>query len=157
MKKKQRSNHFFINSKWMLTEIPYNITYWIGNFEGAIMIRLCPCNDKLNITKNHASLLQSICGNENIIIAHAEYNLGPAGIDTTQYICWALNNHLLYTSTYIQVSKDEAKNQSPTSTTRSSNGHVITEECWVLQYQNKNTFSTTFRIIATICLETSTC
>ena len=47
-----------------------------------------------------------ICENENIIIAHADKNLGPFVIDTTQYIRWALDNHLLDTSTYIQISKD---------------------------------------------------
>ncbi len=60
------------------------------------------------MTKFQATILQSICENKNVIIAHADKNLGPVGVNTNQYIRWALNNHLLDTSTYLQVSEDDA-------------------------------------------------
>jgi hypothetical protein len=41
-----------VNSKWMLTEIPNNITSQIGNFEGAFRRHFCPCNGKSNITSS---------------------------------------------------------------------------------------------------------
>jgi hypothetical protein len=31
-------------------------------------------------------------------------NLGPVGVSTNQYIRWALDNHLLHASTYLQFS-----------------------------------------------------
>jgi hypothetical protein len=63
----------------------------------------------LNITSFQAGILQSIRSNESIIITHADKNLGPVGVDTTKYIRWALDDHLLDTSTYIQVSEDMAQ------------------------------------------------
>ena len=62
----------------------------------------------MNITKFQATILQSIFDNENIIIALADKNLGPVGVDTTQFIRWALDDHLLNSSTYIQVTKIDA-------------------------------------------------
>ena len=88
----------------MPNEVNYNITRRIGNFEGAIRRQFTSRKGKSNITKFQASILQSIRGNENIIIAHADTNLGPVGVDTTQCICWALDDHLIDTSTYVQVS-----------------------------------------------------
>ena len=97
-----------VNSKWMPTEIPNNIASRVGNFEGAFTRLFRPRNGKSNITKFQATILQSIRENENIIIAHADKNLGPIGVDTSQYICWALDDHLLDATTYQQVSEDAA-------------------------------------------------
>ena len=58
-----------------------------GFVEGAFMRHFRPPNGKSNITKFQATILQSIRENENIIIAHADKNLGPVGVDTIQYIC----------------------------------------------------------------------
>ena len=96
----------------MPIEVPHHISRLVGNFKGAIRRQFISQKGKSNITKFQAGIQQSICGNENIIIAHADKNLGPAGVDTTQYIRWALNDHLLDTSTYIQVSKDTAQQSS---------------------------------------------
>ena len=92
----------------MPTEIPNNIASWVGNFEGAFTRHFHPCNGKSNMTKFQATIPQSIRENENVIIAHADKNLGPIGIDTNHYIRWALNDHLLDPSTYQQVSEDDA-------------------------------------------------
>ena len=45
-----------------------------------------------------------VCENEKVIIVHAGKNLGPVGVSTNQYIRWALDNHLLHASTYLQIS-----------------------------------------------------
>ena len=44
----------------------------------------------------------------NVIIAHVDKNLGPVGVNTNQYIRWALDDHLLDASTYLQVSNEDA-------------------------------------------------
>jgi hypothetical protein len=80
------------------------ITQQLGQFEGAISCLLCPQYRKSNLTK-----LQQICSNPNIIIAHADKNLGPVGIDTKQYIRWALDEHLSDSETYVQVSEGDAQ------------------------------------------------
>ena len=92
----------------MTTEIPNSIASWIGNFEGAFTRYVCPRNGKSNITKFQATILQSIRENENVIIAHADKNLGTVGVNTNQYIRWALDDHLLNASTYLQVPKNDA-------------------------------------------------
>ena len=68
----------------------------------------CPKCKKPNLTKFQARILQEIRSNKHIIIAHANKNLDPVGVDTERYICWALNKHLLDTNTYIQESEEEA-------------------------------------------------
>ena len=55
-----------------------------------------------------ATILQLIGENKNVIIAHADKILGPIGVNTNQYIRWALDDHLLNPSTYQQVSEDDA-------------------------------------------------
>jgi hypothetical protein len=62
----------------------------------------------LNLTKFQASILQQIRSNPNIIIAHADKNLGPVSVDTKQYIRWALDEHLSDSETYVQVSEGNA-------------------------------------------------
>jgi hypothetical protein len=102
-----------VNSKWMPTEIPNNIASWVGNFKGAFTRLFCPRNGKSNMTKFQATILQSICENESVIIAHADKNLGPVGVDTNQYIRWALDKHILDTTPYQQVSEDNALQCTP--------------------------------------------
>jgi len=116
-----------VNSKWIPMEIPNNIASQIGNFEGAFTRNFRPHNGQLNITKFQATILQSICDNENIIISHANKNLGPVGVDTTQYICWALDDHLLDASIYVQISKIDA--------------HQLTSDLYYEIYQWTNNYS----------------
>jgi hypothetical protein len=98
-----------INSKWMPDQPPFKITQRIGNFKGAISCYFKSKNGKSNLTKFHAQILQEIRGNDNIIIAHANKNLGPVGVDTEKYIWWALDEHLLDATTYIQKSEETAQ------------------------------------------------
>ena len=103
-------NHLLcIIRKWIPTEVPHSISCQVGNVIGAIRRQFTTWKLKSNTTKFQAGILQSICGNESIIIAHADKNLGPVGADTTKYIRWVLDDHLLDTSTYVQVSKDIAQ------------------------------------------------
>jgi len=88
-----------VNSKWMPTEVPNNNASWVGNFEGAFTRHFRSCNGKSNMTKFQGTILQSICENKIVIIAHVDKNLGPIGVDTDQYIRWALDDHLLNPST----------------------------------------------------------
>jgi hypothetical protein len=96
-----------VTSKWMPDQPPFKITQLLGNFEGAIQRNFCPKCRKSNLTKFQARILQEIRSNKHIIIAHANKNLGPVGVDIERDICWALDEHLLDTNTYIQESKEE--------------------------------------------------
>jgi hypothetical protein len=98
-----------VTSKWMPDQPPFKITQQLGNFEGAMQQNFCPKRGKSNLTKFQARILQEICSNKHIIFARAHKNLGPVGVDTERYICWALNEHLLDTNTYFQESKEEAR------------------------------------------------
>ena len=97
-----------INSVWTPDQPPHRITQLIGDFEGAIVRNVCPQRGKSNLTKFQANILQQIRSNQDIIIAHADKNLGPVGVDTEQYIRWALDEHLSDATTYIQVSEADA-------------------------------------------------
>jgi hypothetical protein len=98
-----------ISNNWMPDQPPLPITQRIGNFENAIYRNFKPKRGKSNLTKFQARILHEIRNNENIIIAHADKNLGPVGIDTEKYIRWALDEHLLDKNTYIQETEEEAR------------------------------------------------
>ena len=68
-----------------------------------------PRRGKSNLTKFQAGILEKIRKNKNVIIAHADKNLGPVGVDAEQYIRWGLQEHLLDTTTYQLISEEEAK------------------------------------------------
>ncbi len=101
-----------VTSKWMPDQPPVKITQQCGNFEGAIQRNFCPKRRKSNLIKFQAQILQEIQSNKHIIITHANKNLGPIGVNTERYICWALNEHLLDTNNYIQESKRGSSNCS---------------------------------------------
>jgi hypothetical protein len=88
---------------------PFDITQHLGNFEGAITRNFRPQRGKSNLSKFQAKILQQIRNNKDIIIAHTDKNLGPVGLDTETYICWALDEHITDASTYVQVSEQEAQ------------------------------------------------
>jgi hypothetical protein len=97
-----------VNSMWKPNQPPHKIAKRIGDFEGAIARNVCPQSGKSNLTKFQATILQQIRSNQDVIIPHADKNLGPVGIDTKQYICWALDDHLIDTTIYVQVSEADA-------------------------------------------------
>ncbi len=88
---------------------PFDITQRLGNFKGAITRNFWPWRGKSNLSKFQAKTLQQICTNKDIIIAHADKNLGPVDLDTETYICWALDEHLTDVSTYVQISEQKAQ------------------------------------------------
>jgi hypothetical protein len=94
-----------VNSVWKPDQLPHKITKCIGDFEGAIARNFRPQRRKSNLTKFQATILQQICSNQDIMIAHVNKNLGPVGVDTKQYICWILDEHLTNVTTYVQVSE----------------------------------------------------
>ena len=97
---------------WKPDQPPHKITQRIGEFEGAIERNFRPQRGKSNLTKFQANILQQIRSNQDIIIAHADKNLGPVGVDTEQYIRWALDEHLSDATTYVQVSEADARKAS---------------------------------------------
>jgi hypothetical protein len=97
-----------INSEWTPKSIPQEITRRIDDFSNAICRTYIPRRGISNISSHQAQVLQSICENENIVILHADKNLGPAAFDTIDYIRRALYDHLLVTNTYILVPEDDA-------------------------------------------------
>jgi hypothetical protein len=98
-----------VNSSWIPDQPPFRITQRLGNFEIAIAKNFCPVRGRSNLTKFQAKILPDIRSNENIIIAHADKNLGPVGVNTEQYIHWALKEHLLDANTYVKESEEEAQ------------------------------------------------
>jgi hypothetical protein len=75
-----------VNSTWKPDQPPYKITQQLGNFEGAISSHFRPQCGK--ISQNSKQVFYNRSGvNPNIIIAHADKNLGPGGVNTEQYIC----------------------------------------------------------------------
>jgi hypothetical protein len=97
-----------VNSMWKPNQPPHKITKRIGDFEGAVARNFCPQCRKSNLTKFQATILKQIHSNQDIIIAHADKNLGPVGVNTEQYIHWALDKHLTKVTTYVQVSEADA-------------------------------------------------
>jgi len=112
-----------LNSVWKPDQPPHKITQCIGEFEGAIERNFRSQRGKSNVTKFQANILQQICSNQDIIIAHANKNLGPVGIDTEQYIRWVLDEHLSGATTYVQVSE--------TDTIKASNDHFTEIYKWM--------------------------
>ena len=97
-----------VNSVWKPDQPPHKITQRIGEFEHAIDRNFRPQRGKSNLTKFQANILQDIRSNQDIIIAHADKNLGPVGVDTEQYIRWALDEHLSDATTYVKISEADA-------------------------------------------------
>jgi hypothetical protein len=97
-----------VNSVWKPDHPPHKITQRIGEFEHAIDRNFRPQRGKSNLTKFQANILQDIRSNQDIIIAHADKNLGPVGVDTEQYIRWALDEHLSDATTYVKISEADA-------------------------------------------------
>ena len=98
-----------INSKWMPDAVPDFIINRVSNFNDAMRRYIMPRRGKSNITVHQATILDSLRKNENVIVTQADKNLGPVAVDTSEYIRMALDDHLLDTSTYVQVPESDAK------------------------------------------------
>jgi len=98
-----------VNSDWIPDDIPLEIQQRVSTFTAEVSHLLRPRTGKSNITVYQASVLDSIRKNGNVIIAQADKNLGPVALDTKSYIRMALDEHLLDTDTYVQVSEEDAR------------------------------------------------
>ena len=98
-----------ICSKWMPDSIPDVIIERVSNFNDAIRRYIKPRRGKSNITLHQATILDALRKNESVIVTQADKNLGPVAVDTSEYIRIALDDHLLDTSTYVQVPESDAK------------------------------------------------
>jgi hypothetical protein len=98
-----------VKSTWKPDQPPNKILSRLSKFECAMKKQFVPCREKSNLTKFQAGILKKMCNNKNVIIAHANKNLGPVGVDTEQYIQWGLQEHLLDPTTYQLISEEDAK------------------------------------------------
>ncbi len=80
----------WVKSTWKPDQPPNKILSWLSKFECAMKKQFVPCRGKSNLTKFQAGILEKICNNKNVIITHADKNLGPVGVDAKQYIQWGL-------------------------------------------------------------------
>ncbi len=81
----------------------------LSKFEFGMKKQFIPCRGKSNLTKFQAGILEKICNDKNIIIAYANKNFGPVGVDAKQNIQWGLQEHLLDPTTYQLISEEDAK------------------------------------------------
>ena len=98
-----------VKSTWKPDQPPFEITQRLGNFECAMIRQFVPKRGKSNLTKFQAGILEKIRKNKSVIIAHADKNLGPVGVDAEQYIRWGLEEHLLDPTTYQLISEEDAR------------------------------------------------
>jgi len=98
-----------VKSSWKPDQPPNRILSRLSKFECAMQKQFIPRRGKSNLTKFQAGILEKICNNKNVIIAHANKNLGPVGVGAEQYIRWGLQENLLDPTTYQLISEEDAK------------------------------------------------
>jgi hypothetical protein len=94
-----------VNSALKPVQPPHKFTKPIRDLEEAIKRNFRLKCRKSNLIQFQAIILRKIRSNKDVIIAHADKNLGPVGVNTKQYIRWALDEHLTNATTYVQVSE----------------------------------------------------
>jgi hypothetical protein len=77
-------------STWKPDQLPNKILSQLSKFECVMKKQFILCRGKSNLTKFQAGICKKICNNKNVIITHANKNLGPVGVDAKQYIQWGL-------------------------------------------------------------------
>jgi hypothetical protein len=95
-------------STWRPPVPPQQVDYRVNNFLKGLKSILHRRTGKQNLTPYQRQLLKSLQENESVIIASADKNLGPVGIDVEQYIKLGLD-HLLDPHTYELLTEDQAK------------------------------------------------
>ena len=96
-----------INSIWRAPLPPQEINTRINHFDQAIRETFSPTCTRHNLSKSEQKILQEIKKNPNITIAPANKNLGPVGVNTSQYKEWGLK-HLMDATTYTLLTEQEA-------------------------------------------------
>jgi hypothetical protein len=96
-------------SSWRPPLPPRPIDYRVSSFLQGLKKLFQRRAGKCNLTHHQQQLLTSLQENESIIIANADKNLGPVGIDMKHCIKLGLD-HLLDPSTYELLTKEQADN-----------------------------------------------
>jgi hypothetical protein len=89
---------------------PQQVDYRVNNFLKGLRSLFYRRTGKQNLTPHQRQLLKSLQDNESVVIANADKNLGPVGIDIKHYIKLGLD-HLLDASTYELLTEDKAKQE----------------------------------------------
>ncbi len=92
-----------IKLKWRAPLPPCQIDSWISKFLRKIKHLLLQKQGKPNLNKFQKKMLSKICGNQDVIIAHANKGLGLVGIEMSKYNRWVLKDHLIDATTYTIV------------------------------------------------------
>jgi len=100
-------------SKWRAPLPPLNIDTRVQRFTQHLEHLFCQRKTTPNLTRLQFKLLKQIKQNANVTILSADKGLGPVGVDTKQYIEWALK-HLLDTTTYTILPENQATADSNT-------------------------------------------
>jgi hypothetical protein len=94
-------------SPWHPPLPPRQVDYWINNFLNGIRGLFQWHKGKQNLTPHQRQRLGSLQENELVIIANADKNVGPMGINVEHYTKLELDN-LLDPSTYLFLTEDQA-------------------------------------------------
>jgi hypothetical protein len=95
-------------STWQPPVPPRSVDIRVNSFLKNLEGLFCWRQGKQNLTPHQQQLLASLQANESIIIANANKNLGPVGIEGEHYIKLGLD-HLLDSSTYELLTEDQAE------------------------------------------------
>ena len=95
-------------STWRPPVPPQQVDYRINNFLKGLRGLFRRRAGKHNLTPHQRQLLTSLQENKSIIIANADKNLGPVGIDVEKYIKMGLD-HLLDPTTYELLTESQAE------------------------------------------------
>ena len=100
-----------LKSSWRPPLPSLDIDTRICTFAQQMNAAFKPTRTPSNLTRQQQYLLNEIKHNKNITILTADKGLGPVGVDTKQYIQWALA-HLTDTSTYTLLTENDANTAS---------------------------------------------
>ena len=95
-------------STWRPPLPPRQVDYRVNNFLQGLRGLFRRRTGKHNLTPHQRRLLASLQENKSIIIANADKNLGPVGIDVEKYIKMGLD-HLLDPATYELLTESQAE------------------------------------------------
>jgi hypothetical protein len=107
------SNNLQVKSNWQPPPPPRVIETRVHRFSKAISSSFIKQPPISNLTTVQESILNTIKQNPEITINPADKNLGPVGINTTQYIEWGMA-HLLDTSTYKIIPEEQTLRDTTT-------------------------------------------
>ena len=93
-------------STWQPPLPPRQVDYRVNNFLKGLRSLFRRRVGRQNLTPHQRRLLASLQTNKEIIIANADKNLGPVGIDAEKYIKMGLD-HLLDPTTYQLLTEDQ--------------------------------------------------